>query len=206
LPAMQLEKRRVAMNSIYVALVITTLKLVVGYRTRSLGILSEAAHSGLDFLAALITLLSVRVSDRPADADHPYGHGKFENFSAFLETGLLLVTCIWIVWEAIQRLLYHQTHIEPTAAAFAVMFLSMALDFWRSRRLGKIARKYDSQALEADALHFSTDIWSSGVVILGLALVLIGERMQLPLLATADPVAALLVAGVIVYVSSRLAR
>lgn len=206
LPSMQLEKRRVAMNSIYVALVITTLKVIVGYRTQSLGILSEAAHSGLDFLAAFITLLSVRVSDKPADADHPYGHGKFENFSAFLETGLLLLTCVWIVWEAVQRLLYHGTHIEPTIAAFAVMFLSMVLDFWRSRRLGKIARKYDSQALEADALHFSTDIWSSGVVVLGLALVLIGERMHIPMLAIADPVAALLVAGVIVYVSSRLAR
>src|SRR4051812_5866040 len=206
LEAMQAEKRRVAMNSIYVAIVITALKLLVGYRTKSLGILSEAAHSGLDFIAAFITLLSVRVSDKPADADHPYGHGKFENFSAFLETGLLLVTCVWIVWEAIQRLLYHSTHIEPTIAAFAVMFLSMVLDFWRSRRLDKIARKYDSQALEADALHFSTDIWSSGVVVLGLALVLIGERMHIPLLAMADPIAALLVAGVIVYVSSRLAR
>src|SRR6185437_961143 len=203
---MQKEKRNVALNSLLAALGITFLKLIVGISTLSLGILSEAAHSGLDLVAALVTLLSVRVSDKPADAEHQYGHGKVENFSAFLETGLLLLTCVWIVWEAIQRLLYHSTHIEPTIAAFSVMFLSMALDFWRSRRLGKIARKYDSQALEADALHFSTDIWSSGVVILGLALVLIGERMQLPLLATADPVAALLVAGVIVYVSSRLAR
>lgn len=206
LQSMQAEKRRVAMNSIYVAIFITTLKLIVGYKTDSLGILSEAAHSGLDFLAALITLLSVRVSDKPADADHQYGHGKVENFSAFLETGLLLITCVWIVWEAIQRLLYHSTHIEPTIAAFAVMFLSMALDFWRSGRLSKIAAKYDSQALEADALHFSTDIWSSGVVILGLALVFLGDRLRIPALAMADPIAALLVAGVIVYVSSRLAR
>src|SRR5258708_2503711 len=204
--AMQAEKRRVAMNSIYVAIIITTLKLIVGYRTRSLGILSEAAHSGLDFLAAFITLLSVRVSDKPADADHLYGHGKVENFSAFLETALLLITCVWIVWEAVQRLLYHTTHIEPTIAAFAVMFLSMVLDFWRSGRLNEIAKKYDSQALEADALHFSTDVWSSGVVVLGLTLVLLGNRLHIPVLATADPVAALLVAGVIVYVSSRLAR
>jgi cation diffusion facilitator family transporter len=206
LQSMQAEKRRVALNSIYVAIFITTLKVFVGYRTRSLGILSEAAHSGLDFIAAFITLLSVRVSDKPADADHQYGHGKVENFSAFLETGLLLVTCVWIVWEAVLRLLYHTTHIEPTVAAFGVMFLSMALDFWRSGRLSKIAKKYDSQALEADALHFSTDIWSSGVVILGLSLVMLGERLQIPALTMADPIAALLVAGVIVYVSSRLAR
>src|SRR5882672_12796112 len=125
LQSMQAEKRQVALNSVYVAVIITVLKLVVGYRTDSLGILSEAAHSGLDFIAAFITLLSVRVSDKPADADHQYGHGKVENFSAFIETGLLLVTCVWIVWEAVQRLLYHTTHIEPTIAAFAVMFLSM---------------------------------------------------------------------------------
>src|SRR5437879_13286166 len=137
LQSMQAEKRQVALNSVYVAIGLTALKLIVGYRTASLGILSEAAHSGLDFIAAFITLLSVRVSDKPADADHQYGHGKVENFSAFLETGLLLVTCVWIVWEAFQRLLYHATHIEPTVAAFAVMFLSMALDFWRSGRLSK---------------------------------------------------------------------
>jgi cation diffusion facilitator family transporter len=189
-----------------VAVVITALKLIVGYRTGSLGILSEAAHSGLDFIAAFITLISVRVSDKPADADHQYGHGKVENFSAFIETGLLLVTCVWIVWEAVRRLLFHEVHIQPTAAAFVVMFLSMVLDIWRSGRLKKIARKYDSQALEADALHFSTDIWSSGVVILGLALVLIGERSGIAWLTKADPVAALFVAMIVVYVSWRLAR
>jgi cation diffusion facilitator family transporter len=206
LHSMQAEKRQVALNSVYVAVIITVLKLVVGYRTDSLGILSEAAHSGLDFIAALITLLSVRVSDKPADADHQYGHGKVENFSAFIETGLLLVTCVWIVWEAVRRLLFHEVHIQPTVAAFAVMFLSMVLDMWRSGKLKKIASKYDSQALEADALHFSTDVWSSGVVILGLALVMIGERFGVPWLTKADPVAALVVAMIVVYVSWRLAR
>src|ERR1041384_2148745 len=121
LRSMQAEKRRVAMNSIYVAIFITSLKLLVGYRTGSLGILSEAAHSGLDFLAALITLLSVRVSDKPADADHQYGHGKVENFSAFIETGLLLLTCVWIVYEAVKRLFFHHVEIEPGIAAFVVM-------------------------------------------------------------------------------------
>src|SRR3954463_3207561 len=203
---MRSEKRGVALNSVFVALLITALKIVVGISTGSLGILSEAAHSGLDLIAAVITLFSVRVSDKPADAEHQYGHGKVENFSALIETGLLLLTCFWIIYEAILRLFYRHVEIESTPVAFLVLFLSMGVDFWRSRRLDKIARKYDSQALEADALHFSTDIWSSGVVVLGLALVLIGERMHIPLLATADPIAALLVAGVIVYVSSRLAR
>ncbi|HEX5433638.1 MAG TPA: cation diffusion facilitator family transporter, partial [Candidatus Angelobacter sp.] len=204
---MRAEKRSVALNSVIAAVAITGLKIVVGISTMSLGILSEAAHSGLDLLAAIVTLLSVRVSDKPADAEHQYGHGKVENFSAFVETTLLLVTCIWIVWEAVRRLSgQHSVHIDPTPAAFAVLLASMAVDWWRSHKLKRIANKYDSQALEADALHFSTDIFSSGVVALGLLLVLAGRRWQLPSANKADSFAALVVSGVIVYVSWRLAR
>src|SRR6266849_1718222 len=204
--AMRAEKRAVAANSVFAALAITALKIVVGITTGSLGILSEAAHSFLDLIAAVITLFSVRVSDKPADADHQYGHGKVENFSAFIETGLLLLTCLWIVYEAIKRLFFHHVEIEPSLAAFLVMFSSMAVDFWRSRALGRIAAKYDSQALEADALHFSTDVWSSAVVALGLLLVLLGRAYGIDWLRDADPVAALFVAGVVVSVSWRLAR
>lgn len=204
--SMRREKRTVAGNSVVAALVITSLKIVVGITTGSLGILSEAAHSGLDLIAALVTFFSVRVSDKPADADHQYGHGKIENFSAFIETGLLLLTCVWIISEAVKRLFFHSVEIEPSVAAFLVMFLSIAIDAWRSRALGRVARKYDSQALEADALHFSTDIWSSSVVILGLALVQLGRTYAVGWLRDADPIAALFVAGVVVYVSWRLAR
>jgi cation diffusion facilitator family transporter len=204
--AMRKEKRTVAANSLLAAIAITALKIIVGVTTGSLGILSEAAHSGLDLVAAAITLLSVRVSDKPADADHQYGHGKVENFSAFIETGLLLVTCAFIIYEAFKRLFFHHVSFEPTLAAFLVMFFSMAVDYWRSHALGKIADKYDSQALQADALHFSTDIWSSAVVAFGLGLVLVGRRINVPWLVDADPIAALFVAGVIVFVSSRLAR
>jgi cation diffusion facilitator family transporter len=204
--SMRAEKRAVAGSSVLAAIAITTLKTVVGITTGSLGILSEAAHSALDLIAATITLFSVRVSDKPADADHQYGHGKIENFSAFIETGLLLLTCIWIVYEAVSRLFLRRVEIEPSIAAFIVMFFSMGVDFWRSRALGRIAAKYDSQALEADALHFSTDIWSSGMVVLGLLLVLLGRRFSVEWLRDADPIAALFVAGVVVYVSWRLAR
>ena len=204
--SMRTEKRTVAANSVYAAVAITGLKIVVGITTGSLGILSEAAHSGLDLVAAIITLFSVRVSDKPADADHQYGHGKVENFSAFIETGLLLLTCVWIVYEAIRRLFFHEGHVEPSIAAFAVMGFSIVVDSWRSRRLKAIAIKYDSQALAADALHFSTDIWSSSVVILGLALVYVGDRSGIAWLKSADPIAALVVAVIVVYVSSRLAR
>src|SRR3982751_1814587 len=119
--SMRAEKRGVAGNSVLAAFAITGLKIVVGITTGSLGILSEAAHSALDLIAAVITWLSVRVSDKPADADHQYGHGKVENFSAFIETGLLIVTTIWIVGEAIVRLLNPSAHrIEPNFFAFAV--------------------------------------------------------------------------------------
>jgi cation diffusion facilitator family transporter len=204
--SMRREKRAVAGSSVLAALVITSLKVVVGFATGSLGILSEAAHSGLDLIGALVTFFSVRVSDKPADADHQYGHGKFENFSAFIETGLLLLTCVWIVYEAIRRLFFQSVEIEPSVPAFIVMFLSIAIDYWRSHALRRIAAKYDSQALEADALHFSTDIWSSAVVILGLALVWMGRGYHLQWLRQADPIAALAVAGVVISVSWRLAR
>src|SRR5947209_2856161 len=203
---MRSEKRAAAGNSVIAAVVITGLKMLVGISTGSLGILSEAAHSGLDLIASLLTYFSVGVSDKPADADHQYGHGKIENFSAFVETGLLLLTCAWIIYEAGVRLFFRRIEIEPTIAAFAVMLFSMALDWWRSRALGRIASKYDSQALEADALHFSTDIWSAGVVVLGLSLVMVGRTYGIGWLRDADPIAALVVAGVVVYVSWRLAR
>jgi len=204
--SMRAEKRTAAGNSVFAALVITGLKVLVGVTTGSLGILSEAAHSGLDLIAALVTLFSVSVSDKPADADHQYGHGKIENFSAFVETGLLLLTCGWIIYEAAQRLFFRRIEIEPSAAAFAVMLISMAVDWWRSRVLGRIATKYESQALEADALHFSTDIWSAGVVVLGLLLVLAGRAYRIEWLKDSDPIAALFVAGVVISVSWRLAR
>jgi cation diffusion facilitator family transporter len=204
---MRTEKRGVALNSLLAAIAITLLKTTVGLRTGSLGILSEAAHSALDTMAAMVTFLSVRVSDMPADADHQYGHGKVENFSAFVETALLLLTCVWIIYEAFRRLFLHAgPEVEPSVAAFVVMFFSIATDWWRSRALRKIANKYNSQALAADALHFSTDIWSSSVVIAGLALVQVAQRMRLGWLRAADPVAALFVAGVVVTVSWRLAR
>src|SRR5512143_4094511 len=141
---MRAEKRGVALNSVLAAIGITGLKVVVGISTGSLGILSEAAHSGLDLIAAVITFFSVRVSDKPADADHQYGHGKVENFSAFIETGLLLLTCIWIIYEAIKRLFFHSVEIQPSIAAILVMLFSIVVDYWRSHRLARIAAKYDS--------------------------------------------------------------
>ena len=169
------EKKVVAMTSVAAAVFLTGIKLIVGLMTGSLGILAEAAHSALDLVAAVITFFAVRISDRPADDSHPYGHGKVENLSALAETFLLLLTCVWIVYEAVRRLFFEDIHVDPNLWAFLIMGLSIVIDFSRSRALGRVAKKYGSQALEADALHFSTDIWSSAVVIVGLALVKFGE-------------------------------
>jgi cation diffusion facilitator family transporter len=180
------------------------LKAAVGLLTGSLGILSEAAHSGLDLVAALITYMSVRVADRPADPEHPFGHGKVEHLSAFVQTALLAVTSLWIVVEALRRLLLSGSHVAPSAWAFAVLGFSIVVDTFRSRALARVAAQYRSQALEADALHFSTDVWSTSAVILGLVLVSLGATSRLPWLQGADPVAALIVAGVTLYVGTRL--
>ncbi len=193
------EKRAIAVSSVLAAVFLTTFKLVVGIETDSLGILSEAAHSGLDLLAAIITLVAVTVADRPPDEDHRYGHGKVENISAFVETLLLVITCVWIIWEAIDRLVTGQTHVEATVWSFIVMGTSIIVDFSRSRALYRIARKHHSQALEADALHFSSDIWSSLTVIAGLFFVSIGYREF-------DSIAAMIVALLVLFVSYRLGR
>ena len=202
------EKRAAALSSVLAAIFLTLLKLVVGLLTGSLGILAEAAHSGLDLVAALVTFFAVRLSDRPPDEQHLYGHGKVENFSALVETLLLLLTCAWIIYEAVQRLFFEAVEVEPSLWAFGVMFVSIAVDVSRSRMLYHAARKHNSQALEADALHFSTDIWSSSVVIAGLALVWLGERLgpQWAWLVGADAVAALAVALIVIYVSLQLGR
>jgi len=193
------EKERVAVSSLVVAVALTSLKAIVGVLTNSLGIISEALHSGLDLVAAATTFYAVRTSSKPPDEDHLYGHGKYESFSALVETLLLLATCAWITYEAIQRLFFREAHVEASLAGFTVMIISIMLDFSRSRALYRVAKKYRSQALEADALHFSTDILSSLTVIVGLLFVTLGYRV-------ADPLAALGVVVVVIVLSLRLAR
>ncbi len=199
------EKGFAAATSVLAAILLTSMKIVIGLLTGSLGILAEAAHSGLDLVAALITLFAVRVSDRPADESHPYGHGKVENLSALAETLLLLLTCAWIIYEAIDRLFFSFKAVDPSFWAFFTMGTSIVIDFSRSRVLARAAKKYHSQALEADALHFSTDIWSSSVVILGLTCVsLSGWFPRWGGLRYADAVAAIIVAIIVIQVSAKL--
>src|SRR5512133_1349513 len=123
------EKQTAALSSVIAAVGLTSFKIVVGILTGSLGILAEAAHSALDLVAALVTLFAVRISGKPADEDHRYGHGKIENLSAMFETLLLLFTAVWIIYEAIQRLFFKPVEVEVSFWAFLVMAVSIVIDF-----------------------------------------------------------------------------
>ena len=175
------------------------MKLVVGITTGSMGIISEAAHSALDFVAALMTYVSVNIGDKPADKKHPYGHGKIESVSALLETCLLVLTSAWIIYEAVRRLLHGKSEVEVAWYSFAVIIISIIVDVSRSRALSKVAKETKSQALEADALHFSSDILSSVVVLIGLVFVSFGNT-------TADSIAAIVVSFVVLYAAYELGR
>ena len=192
-------KKKAAFTSIIAAIFLTTMKFVVGILTSSLGILSEALHSLLDLLAALITFVSVSISDKPADKQHQYGHGKIENLSAFFESILLVVTCIWIIYEGVSRLVSGNTTVKVTVWSYLVVLTAMAVDLGRSRMLFKAAKRNNSQALEADAIHFSTDILSSGVVLLGLVCANLGYHK-------ADAISALGVAVIVLGISYRLGK
>lgn len=200
-------KGRVTTISLAAALALTALKLVVGIATGSLGMLSEAAHSGFDTVASLITFAAVRIADRPADADHPYGHGRVENLAAVLQGSLLIGTALAIIASALRRILIAPVAVETTPWAFLVMGTSIAVDLWRSTMLARAARRYHSRALEADALNFRADLLSSTVVIVGLALTTYGETVGMGRgwLANADAIAALFVAGMILWMSGGIA-
>jgi cation diffusion facilitator family transporter len=173
---MQNKKQLVAASSVWAGFFMTLMKLVVGIMTGSMGIISEAAHSLFDLGAAVMTFFAVKLGDKPADESHPYGHGKIESVSALIETGLLFVTAIWIVYESIRRLISGKVEVEAAWYAFAVIIISILINISRANALKKVAKETSSQALEADALHFFSDIWSSLVVLLGLVFVLLGVK------------------------------
>ena len=200
------EKRRAALASVLAGLGLTVMKLAAGLATGSLGILAEAAHSALDTGAAILTLFAVKTSWRPPDAEHHYGHGKVENLTALAETALLVVTSFWIIQEAVKRMIHSDVEVEPNLWAFLVVGISIVVDIVRARDLSAVAKKSKSQALEADALHFSTDVASSGVVLLGLVGVLVARRFDVPWLYMADSVAAVLVAVIVLVLCWKLGR
>jgi cation diffusion facilitator family transporter len=196
---MQTEKEKVAFGSILASAGLTIAKAIVGLLTGSLAILSEAAHSLIDLAATVMTYFAVRLSGMPADEEHQYGHGKVESVAALVETGLLFVLSAFVVIEAVKRLIGHEGAVDATIAAFVVMGLSVLVDFFRSRVLYRVAHETRSEALEADALHFSSDLWSSLAVLVGLGGVLMGYKW-------ADAAAALVVAFFVCVAGWRLGR
>ena len=161
------EKQSVALWSMLASAVLAGSKLLAATFTGSLGILSEAIHSVIDFGATIITWFAIRWSDQPPDDEHHYGHAKIESIAALVETGLLFVTTGWIVWEAVSRLITGESHVEVTWWAVAIIAASILIDLNRSRALNRVAKKTSSEALEADALHFSSDMWGSIFVLIG---------------------------------------
>ncbi len=195
------KKLRAATVSIFTNVLLLALKLVVGIATGSLGILAEAAHSLLDLVASGFAYVGVKEASIPADEEHPYGHEKFENFSSLIQTALLGVTCIWIFYEAGQRLLSGFS-LEPSNAlyyAMAIMIIAVVADLYVSRYLFQNARSFGSSALEADAYHFSTDMYSSAAVFAGLVAAKFGYTII-------DPLAAIVVAVIMLVTSIRLGR
>jgi cation diffusion facilitator family transporter len=197
------QKRQVALHSMLAALAMTLLKLAAGLVSGSLGVLSDAAHSGLDMVGSALTFFSVRVSDKPADEDHTYGHGKFENLSSFGVVLLMALSCAWILWEAVQRII-HTVPLRLSVWPVLVVLCSIAVDFWRSRKLKAVAARTGSAALATDAFHFASDIWSSLAVLCGLGASWLGERNGIAALKFADPAAAIVVSLLILRLTVRL--
>jgi cation diffusion facilitator family transporter len=200
------QKRRVALHSMMAAGAMTLLKVAAGLLSGSLGILSDAAHSALDLVGVTLTFFSVQVSDKPADEDHTYGHGKVENLAAFGETGLMAVSCAWIIWEAMQRIVRQSVVLHHSLFPVLVLLTSIGVDWWRSRRLLAVAERTGSPALATDAFHFASDIWSTVAVLCGLAATWIGERMGIGWMRYADPFAAVLVSLMILRMTLHLGR
>ncbi|MGB6743886.1 MAG: cation diffusion facilitator family transporter [Terracidiphilus sp.] len=198
------EKRRVARGSMLAAFAMTLLKLAAGLLSGSIGVLSDAAHSGLDLIASALTYFSVTLSGKPADEDHTYGHGKIENLSAFTEAGLMAVSCAWIVWEAIDRIFFHAVELRHSLWPVLVLVTSVGVDTWRSRRLRAVAERTGSPALATDAFHFSSDIWATLAVLAGLCATWLGARFGVAWLRYADPLAAIAVSVMILRMTVRL--
>ena len=205
-PQHSAEKRRVALSSMIAAAVMTTLKIAAGVFSGSLGILSDAAHSGLDLVGSALTFFSVRVSDKPADEDHTYGHGKVENLSAFVEAGLMVASCAWIIFEAMQRIARHAVELRHSYWPVLVLLASIAVDYWRSHKLAAVARRTGSPALATDAFHFASDIWSTLAVLAGLTANWIGAVLHVGWLSYADPFAAVVVSLMILRITMHLTR
>ena len=193
-------KVSIARLSILSNTLLIIMKLIIGIISGSVSIISEAIHSSMDLIAAIIAFFAVRVSDNPPDSKHPYGHGKIENISGVIEAILIFIAAAWIIYEAVRKLLGEKIELDSIALGSLVMLVSAFVNTIVSRRLYKVARKTNSVALEADALHLKTDVYTSLGVAVGLGLIMVTGINWL------DPVIAILVALFIIRESYILLR
>ena len=189
------EKKRIVITSMIASAILAILKLIIGFSTNSLGILSESFHSGLDVLAALMTYYAIRIVIKPPDSKFTYGYAKIESLSSLAEILLLFLVAGYIFYEGLERIFFKSIEPDITFFSFAIMIISIIVDYWRSKTLFRVARKYGSQAIEADALHYKADMISSSIVIVGLCAVLF---FKIP---NADAYAALIISCMIIYTS-----
>jgi len=193
------EKLAVAKLSVYSNTTLVILKVVAGLLMGSVAVISEAIHSGIDLLAAMIARYSVKKSAEPADKEHRYGHGKYENLSGMIEGSLIFIAAAAIIYEAGLRLM-GDFEVVQLPAGMAIMGFSAVLNYFVSVRLSKVAKRTDSLALEADAYHLKTDVWTSVGVFIALALI------QLTDVHLLDPVVAIIVAGFIIHAAYDITR
>lgn len=193
------EKKSVALISVLASLFLVTFKLIVGIITGSLSIISEALDSSIDSIASIITFVAVHISDKPADNEHNFGHGKVENLSAFFETILLFFISGWIVYHAVNNLITGSYEVNITIWSYIVIITSIVVDFSRVRKMKKVAKETNSQALEADAANFTADMISCVFVLIGLIFVNLGYHM-------ADSIAALIVSVIILRIAIKMGK
>lgn len=191
------EKQRIAGISVISAIFLTGSELIIGIVTGSLGLLSIALYSGLNLVTGIITFFLIQISDNPPDKEHNFGHGKIDTLISFLMTILQFITCIWIIYQALHRLIMGNTNFEISAWSYIVAIASIIVVFFHSRALNRVPKMFNSQALAAIALHYSTAIWSSLVILLGLIFTDFG-------LFFADSVAALIVSFIVIIVTYNL--
>jgi len=189
-------KLSAALYSIFANSFLILLKVIIAILTGSLGILAELFHSAFDFIASVLAYIGIKKAIEPEDESHPYGHERFENISSLFQTILLAITAIWVGYEAIQRF-FKPKEIAMGEIGIAVMVITLIIDIFVAKKLHTASEKYASSALEADAYHFTSDVWSVIAVIIGLMLARFG-------IAIADPIAALIVAGMMIKLSISL--
>ncbi|MFA5014234.1 MAG: cation diffusion facilitator family transporter [Actinomycetota bacterium] len=190
-------KRNIALFSLVVSVFLVVIKIAIAYFTNSMGVFSEALNNGLDIVTVLITFLAIRISTRPADKDHPYGHGKYENLSAFLETSIISALCFFIIYKSIQRIIYRNFELKLNWYVFLILIISIVLNIIRVFYIGRAAKKYNSYAFKADFLNYSADIISSVVVIIGLVIANTGFYL-------ADPIASIIVSVIVLIFCLKL--